>query len=697
MKYKKRFVTAAMMFLMIVAVFLSAGTVEAKKKKKKKLTSLAKATITLSKTKYTYNGKAKKPSVTVKIGKKKLSKKKDFTITYSKNKKVGKSKVTVKAKKKSKKCKGKKTKSFRIVKAGRSIIPAKTSYTAVEGDGAFYITAKASKGSGSITYSCNTSNVISVSKTGKVTVKKRGTAKVTIKVAATKNYKAASATVTVTISKKPVRAVNSAESVKNYPYPVLNYGCKNTKLTDFEWRIVTKYQLPGLAPTADDDLTKGYIQCNNLCPQGMCFAGKYMLTSSYCMDDVHNSCIFIYDRQTGEYLKTLVLKKKSHVGGIAFDGENIWICHADSYDLQRISYLSLEKYAVGKKGWIQPDELELKEISSKPSAIAYNKLDGYLWVAQYNKKNSTKMYAYKYEAGELIPVHKYVNNIERDFLGVTVADVKTPEVKPEPEENVSGPAINVSGPAISVSGPAVSVSGPAISVSGPAVSVSGPAVSVSGPAVSVSGPAVSVSGAAVSVVHVPLGGLKNAEGKIVNLQVGDVITQLGECRIFSKEDLHRELEKYKSGDDVFLQINRKNNQGIWELYSGTVVLGARGTHLYRKIPDRVQGLVFTDSGKVIFSRSTGRNTSKTYFMSELMIYDATWSTNPSESYVWKEIMAVALPPMAEEIELDGDELYIIFESAATTYLEGTDGAGKSDSPIDQIVAVKLNLEEIIKN
>jgi len=227
------------------------------------------------------------------------------------------------------------------------------------------------------------------------------------------------------------------------------------------------------------------------------------------------------------------------------------------------------------------------------------------------------------------------------------------------------------------------------------VNVSGPAVSVSGPAITVSGPAVSVSGAAVSVVHVPLGGLKNNKGEIVNIEVGDVITQLEECKIFSADDLRRQLEKYKSGDDVLLEIQRKGDGGTWSTYSGTVTLGARGTHLYRQIPDRVQGLVFADNGKVIFSRSTGRNTSKTYFMSELMVYDATWSADPSEPYVWEEYMAVALPPMAEEIELDGDELYIIFESAATTYLEGTDGAGKSDSPIDQIIAVKLKLDEEI--
>ena len=48
--------------------------------------------------------------------------------------------------------------------------------------------------------------------------------------------------------------------------------------------------------------------------------------------------------------------------------------------------------------------------------------------------------------------------------------------------------------------------------------------------------------------------------------------------------------------------------------------------------------------------------------------------------------------MVEEVEMVGDEVYMIFESAATTYLEGTDGKGQSTCPIDKIISVKLGLE-----
>lgn len=674
---KKRILTVVTFLLLVCAVFGTSATAQAAKKTKKKQ-SLSKAKITLSKTSYVYNGKAKKPTVTVKIGKKKLKKNKDYTVTYSSNKSVGsKAKVTIKAKKGSKKYTGKKVKYFKITKASRAVVPEKTSYTAVEGDGAFNIAAKASKGTGTLTYSCATSNVIKVSNTGKVTVVKRGTAVVKISVPATKNYKAASANVTVTINKKPIRTVNSEDSIKNFDYSKVTDSSSSVEtknLTDFEWSVVTKYEVPGLAPTADDDLTKGYIQCNNLCPQGICFAGDYLLTTAYCMDGVHNSCIFIYNKKSGEYLKTLVLKKKSHVGGVAYDGENIWICHSDSKDLQRISYSSLKGYATGNKGVIQPDELELQGIESKPSAVAYNPIDGYIWVAEYVKDidkrddgipkgTPAKMYAYQYVNKKLEPVKQYANAIEEDYLGVITAgnseeseeigDLDTDSVVGEIEWTVED-----------------------------------------------------LKKGAVILGTISGGGILTDEaGETVKLRGDDVIVQIGNQRVENRDELVAVLSEYNPGDNITVTALREQKSenaqnatgqavdaeenGVTVL-EGTIQAGERkysDETVSRVIPDRVQGLTFTDEGDVYFSRSTGRNLTKTYYISQLVKYEATWGDN----YKWEETLIINVPPMVEAIESDGDYIYMIFESAAMTYLEGTDGAGQSESPIDKIVSVKIKL------
>ncbi|MBE6740822.1 MAG: glycoside hydrolase family 43 protein [Ruminococcaceae bacterium] len=70
-------------------------------------------TFKLSKTSYTYDGKAKKPSVTIKDTKGKTIAKSNYTVSYSSNKKVGTAKVKIKFKNN---YKGSKTRTFKIKK-----------------------------------------------------------------------------------------------------------------------------------------------------------------------------------------------------------------------------------------------------------------------------------------------------------------------------------------------------------------------------------------------------------------------------------------------------------------------------------------------------------------------------------------------------------------------------------------------------
>lgn len=687
MKVRKKIFMVGTFALMMLSLASAPDT------KAKKVKSLSKAKITLSKKSYTYNGKAKKPKVTVKIGKKKLKKNKDYTVKYTKNKKPGTAKVTIKAKKpkkgKAAKYKGTKTKKFKINKASRKIALDRTMYSAVEGDGSFSIAAKASKGSGTITYSCSTSDVIKVSKTGRVTIVKKfdkscknlskvskdtikkATAKVKISIPATAYYKAASATVTVTINKKPVRTVNSVDSIKNYKYPTLNYACETKKLTDLDWSVVTKYQVPGLAPTADDDWIKEYVQCNNLCPQGICIAGDYMLTTAYCMDDIHNSCIFIYNNKTGEYLRTLVLKdQKTHVGGVTYDAKNniIWICHSKKdkatglYSLQKITYAELKQYAAGKKSCVLSNTTSLQKIPTKPSTISYSAKDGYLWVAQFSDPaknaqvedeksdeetdndatNEPKMYAYEYKDGKLSQVRQVNNTAIEDYLGVHTADTVVTGTETEAGEQEKEKVV------------------------------------------------------IVDEVYRTKGVLAKQ-----TLKEKDILYKVGGVRIETSQQLETLLAKCKEGDVLEVEIHRLTNKEevvsgsavqipTTEVLKDTFTAGARGEIVYRTIPSYVQGVTFTKSGKTIFSCSYGRNTTKKKFISQLLIYGATDEKNPSG--LGEIEMAVALPPMVEEVEMVGDELYMIFESAATTYLEGTDGKGQSMSPIDKIIAVKIKLD-----
>lgn len=697
MKCKKRILLLAL--LLFSTVLIGGMNVQAKKKTKPK--SLKKAKITLAKSSYTYNGKAKKPAVTVKLGKKKLKKNRDYTVKYTKNKNAGTAKVTIKAKKAKKgkkaKYKGSKSKTFKIKKASRLLVPDKAAYSAVEGDGSFSIVAKPSKGGGTVTYACATADVIKVTKAGKVTIVKtfdktcktlskqtkdtikKVSTKVTMSVPATTNYKAASTSVTVTINKKPVRVFSTYDSINKYSYPSkspLSPGFTNyKKLTDLKWTIVDKYQMPGLAPTADEDWTKNYIQCNNLCPQGVCMAGNYMLTTAYCMDDLHNSCIFVYNNKTGEFLKTLVLKdQKSHVGGITYDekNKNIWVCHSNKdkttgmYSLERITLSDLVKYATGKKEYTSSGKVELHQIPTKPSTISYNKKDGYLWVAQFsvapvagdtsededsdeeveeNDTSAPRMYAYEYDAktNELNQVRIVTNPAEEDYLGIQTKEVQT-EATAENEAKTSVQVATVY--------------------------------------------------SSSSVLLAEKGSSATAKEK---LKKGDVIYSVNNELITSVKQLSELLEKCTKGTAVTLEIHRTipaENEGAEpteQILTGKIILDVRGNVLYRSTPNYVQGITFSGD-RTIFSCSYGRNSTKKRFLSELQVYNRADATD--DTMLGELELAVALPPMVEEVEVVGDEVYMIFESAATTYLEGTDGKGQSTCPIDKMIAVKLGPDSI---
>ncbi len=82
-------VIAFMSFVLMFSVFALPASAAA---------SIKKATVSISATYYTYTGKTIKPTVTVKLGKKKLTKDKHYTVSYKNNKSVGKATITVKGK-----------------------------------------------------------------------------------------------------------------------------------------------------------------------------------------------------------------------------------------------------------------------------------------------------------------------------------------------------------------------------------------------------------------------------------------------------------------------------------------------------------------------------------------------------------------------------------------------------------------------
>ena len=170
----------------------STGPTDPVKPEQKKVES---CTITLGSDTYTYDGKAKTPAVTVKDGATTLTSGKDYDVTYANNTDAGTAKVTITGKGD---YTGTVTKEFTINKADQTVSATIAASSIIVGK-TTQITASAKTG---LTYSSSDTGVAAVSDSGLVTGKAAGTATITVKAEASKNYNQAQKTLKVTVTKE---------------------------------------------------------------------------------------------------------------------------------------------------------------------------------------------------------------------------------------------------------------------------------------------------------------------------------------------------------------------------------------------------------------------------------------------------------------------------------------------------------------
>ena len=186
--------------------------------------------IKLKTTSYTYDGKAKKPTVVVSYDKTTLKSGTDYKLDYSNNKNVGTGKVKIIGKGN---YSGSKNLSFTINKATQSIkYNTKISKTYKEKGKTYSLDVKNVKDSAKISYSSSNKKVATVDKNGKVKIVGGGKATITIKVSATKNYKALTKKATVLVKKE--QKLNISDLKVKYQKALVNLNInvkENAKLS----------------------------------------------------------------------------------------------------------------------------------------------------------------------------------------------------------------------------------------------------------------------------------------------------------------------------------------------------------------------------------------------------------------------------------------------------------------------------------
>ena len=104
--------------------------------------------------------------------------------------------------------------------------------------------------------------------------------------------------------------------------------------------------IPGLEYTGIGDSFS-----RQMVPQGLCIAGDYMLISAYDRGEdgrMEPSVLYILSYHAWEqpsFLTTLVLPDINHVGGLAFDGNVVWIAKSTTGFVSGIAYEQIEAAA----------------------------------------------------------------------------------------------------------------------------------------------------------------------------------------------------------------------------------------------------------------------------------------------------------------------------------------------------------------
>lgn len=218
---------------------------------------------------------------------------------------------------------------------------------------------------------------------------------------------------------KWTKTIDSYLNVEMYSYHTGNIlGMNQKELKQCNYNFIDNLVIPGMPSTREKDYVNNCINSSDMCMQGLCFTPDYVIMTAYTDDKSEPGSLMVFDRETGKYLVTLGMKKDSHLGGVAFDGDNLWVCHSNSNTLERIAYDYICLIAEDAPGYCIDasaisDEYHLK---NTPSCITC--YGGRIWVATYSKMFHSKMYSYTYdeEADKLTALSGY--NIPSKVQGV---------------------------------------------------------------------------------------------------------------------------------------------------------------------------------------------------------------------------------------------------------------------------------------
>lgn len=192
--------------------------------------------------------------------------------------------------------------------------------------------------------------------------------------------------------------IDNQRNVELYSYHANSKLDQNQKkLKDCSYRFLEQLNIPGTPGTRETDYKNRYINSGGQYFQGLVLTEELVLMTAYTEETELSGSLLAFDRKSGEYLAAIGMKTESHLGGIAYDGENIWICHSVSATIERIAYRDILAAAnAAPKCYI---ELSVPKqeycVENKPSCITYE--NGLIWVATHDRRFHSQVVSYHYD------------------------------------------------------------------------------------------------------------------------------------------------------------------------------------------------------------------------------------------------------------------------------------------------------------
>ena len=191
--------------------------------------------------------------------------------------------------------------------------------------------------------------------------------------------------------------IDNHYNVENYSYRTAAANSGELELKSCSYRFLDEVDIPGMPFTRVQDYFETIINSESQCLQGLAFTPEFILISAYAEESEKEGALMIFDRNTGRYLLTFAMKQNSHLGGIAFDGDNVWICHTEDYAVERIPYeCVLAAVAEGNTGYCDMSAVSVEyPLINEPCCISC--YDGRIWVATHTTLLESEMVAYSYQ------------------------------------------------------------------------------------------------------------------------------------------------------------------------------------------------------------------------------------------------------------------------------------------------------------